>query len=290
MVGTALTTLLNGCGHEVVMYTRNPQSLMSGQNEARQFIPESAGDTDVSGLHALLHLAGEPVLGYWSASKKEKIRSSRVEGTQGLVRAMKKCEDPPQVFVSASGTGYYGDRGDEILDEGSDFGSGFLSEVSRAWESAAMGAEELGIRVVRGRIGMVLGKEGGAAPLLRRLFRMGLGGPLGSGKQWLPWVHIEDVAKMFLHAVEQEKLRGAVNFCSPNFVMNSDFTKVIGRQVRRPAFVWAPAPVLKLVLGGMSEMLLFSERVDPVMLKTSGFEWSYAELQDAIQDVMARKR
>jgi len=202
---------------------------------------------------------------------------------------MKQCEDPPQVFVSASGTGYYGDRGDEILKEESSFGSGFLAEVSRVWESAAMEAEELGIRVVRGRIGMVLGKDGGAAPLLRLLFRMGLGGPLGSGKQWLPWVHIEDVAKMFLYAVEQEKLRGAVNFCSPNPVRNSDFTKVIGRQVRRPAIVWAPAPVLKLALGGMAEMLLFSERVDPVVLKTSGFEWRYGELQDAIQDVMDQK-
>jgi len=286
LVGTALAARLRERGHKVVAFTRHLESPLAGAAEIRQYLPEKAEQTDVSGLDALVHLAGESVLGYWTAGKKEKIRSSRVEGTQGLVRAMKQCEDPPQVFVSASGTGYYGDRGDETLQEESDFGLGFLAEVSRAWESAAMEAEELGIRVVCGRIGMVLGKEGGAAPLLRLLFRMGLGGPLGSGKQWLPWVHIEDVAKMFLYAVEQEKMRGAVNFCSPNPVRNSDFTKVIGQQVRRPAIAWAPAPVLKLVLGRMSEMLLFSERVDPVVLKMSGFEWRYAELQSAIQDVM----
>jgi len=252
----------------------------------RRYAPDVAEETDVSGLDALVHLAGEPVLGLWTAGKKVKIRSSRVEGTEGLVEAMKKCENPPKVFVCASGTGFYGDRGDEIMTENSETGSGFLAEVSREWESAAMGAEELGIRVVRGRIGMVLGKSGGAAPMLRRIFRLCLGGPLGSGKQWMPWVHVEDVARMFFHCIEDKNMRGAVNFCAPESVRNSEFTRVIAGQVKRPAIAWAPAPILKLVLGNMSEILLFSERVDPEVLKASGFEWKYHELENAIQDAM----
>lgn len=286
MVGKALIALLDKRGHEVVAFTRNPQSTIVGVNELRQFLPEEAEGTDVSGLDALIHLAGESVLAYWTADKKKQIFSSRVEGTKGLVRAMSKCQNPPQVFVSASGTGFYGDRGDEILTESSDSGSGFLAEVSLAWESAAMEAEEFGIRVVRGRIGMVLGKGGGAAPMLKFMFRLCLGGRLGSGRQWMPWVHIDDVAKMFFCAVEEGNMRGAVNFCSPNSVRNSEFTKMIAKQVRRPAIAWAPAPVLKMVLGEMSEMLLFSERVDPVVLKTSGFTWRYEELGDAIREVM----
>ena len=287
MIGTALTALLSERGHEVVAFSRNLRSSLAGVIEVRQFLPEEGEAADVSGLDALVHLAGEPVLGYWTAGKKKEIRSSRVEGTKGLVRAMKKEENPPQVFVSASGTGYYGDRGDEILTEGSDSGSGFLAEVSQEWESAAMEAEQFGIRVVRGRIGMVLGRNGGAASLLRLLFRMCLGGRLGSGKQWMPWVHVDDAAEMFLYVIEHKNLRGAVNFCAPNSISNRDFTKVIARQVKRPAIAWAPAPVLKLLLGGMSQMLLFSERVDPVVLKTEGFTWQYEELQDAVEDAMS---
>jgi len=287
LIGTALTTLLTTRGHEVVAFTRNPESALPGAGEVRQFLPDKSAETDVSGLDALVHLAGESVLGYWTAGKKAKIHSSRVAGTEGLVTAMKQCENPPQVFVSASGTGYYGNRGDEVLTEESDFGSGFLVEVTKAWESAAMQAEKLGIRVVRARIGMVLGKGGGAAPLLRRLFRLCLGGRLGSGKHWMPWVHIDDMARMLLYAIEEEGLTGAVNCCAPEPVRNSDFTRVIARELRRPAIAWAPAPILKLLVGGMSEILLFSERVDPVVLKKNGFNWQYDELQAAIKDVMA---
>lgn len=286
MIGTALTALLNERGHEVVAFSRNLNSSLADVNEVRQFLPEEAEETDVDGLEALVHLAGEPVLGYWTVGKKKEIRSSRVEGTKGLVRAMKKAKTPPQVFVSASGTGYYGDRGDEILTEGSDYGFGFLAEVSREWESAAMEAEQLGIRVVSGRMGMVLGKNGGAASLLRLLFRLCLGGRLGSGKQWVPWVHVGDAAKMFLYVIKHKNLQGPVNFCAPNSIRNSDFTRVISKQVKRPAIAWAPAPVLKLLLGGMSEMLLFSERVDADVLKSSGFEWQYDDLKSAIADVM----
>lgn len=287
LIGTALVALLNEHGNEAVAFTRNPDSSIPGVDEVRQFSPATAEETDVSGLDALVHLAGEPVLGLWTSDKKNEIRASRVDGTEGLVRAVKQCENSPRILVTASGTGFYGDRGDEILTESSDCGSGFLAEVSRDWESAAMEAEELGIRVVRGRIGMVLGKGGGAAPLLQRLFRLCLGGRLGSGKQWMPWVQVDDVAKMFLYAIENEDLQGAVNFCSPNPVRNSDFTKVIARQIKRPAIAWVPAPLLKLVLGEMSEMLLFSERVDPVVLKKDGFIWQYEELEDAIRDAMA---
>lgn len=287
-MGTALTVLLRERGHEVVVFTRHLESPLLGGAEIRQFLPGEAEQTDVSGLDALVHLAGEPVLGYWTAGKKEKIRSSRDVGTSGLVRAMRACADPPQVFVSASGTGYYGDRGDEILTEKSVPGFGFLAEVTQAWESAAMQAEQLGIRVVCGRIGMVLGQGGGAAPLLRSLFRLGLGGRLGSGKQWMPWVHVEDVANMFFHAIEKNDMRGAVNFCAPNLVRNREFTEVLARELKRPAIAWAPAPALKLLLGGMSEMLLFSERVEPEVLKMRSFEWQYEELQDAFCEVMAR--
>jgi len=286
LVGTALTTLLSESGHQVVAYTRNPQSSIPGVGEVRQFLPDESSGTNVSGLDALVHLAGEPVLGLWTAGKKERIWSSRVEGTEGLVKALGQCDDPPQVFVSASGTGYYGNRGDEMLSEESDSGTGFLVEVTRAWESAAMQAEELGIRVVRGRIGMVLGRDGGAAPLLRLLFRLCLGGRLGSGKQWMPWLHVDDVARMILFSITENSLKGAVNFCAPEPIRNSEFTRVVARQVRRPAIAWAPAPLLKLFAGGMSDILLFSERVNPAVLKSARFEWKYHELENAIEDVM----
>lgn len=289
LVGKVLSALLRQQGHELVLYTRDVEArweeLASGE-ELRHFSPRVAGDTDVGGLHALIHLAGEPVLGYWTAAKKERIRDSRIDGTAGLVTAMEGCASPPKVFVTASGTGFYGDRGDEVLTEKSEHGEGFLSEVSQAWEAEAMRAQDLGIRVVCGRIGMVLGSAGGAAPLLRNLFRWGLGGSLGSGKQWMPWVHVEDVAQMFIHAIEQENLAGAVNFCAPHAVTNKEFTKSVARQVKRPALVWAPAPVLKVVMGGLSDLVLASERVESVSLRASGFEWRYADLLSALEEVM----
>ncbi|MCF6311311.1 MAG: TIGR01777 family oxidoreductase [Verrucomicrobiales bacterium] len=290
LVGKVLAARLRKQGHDLVLYTRAVEGRweeLESAEELRHFSPEVAGDTDVSGLHALIHLAGEPVLEVWTAAKKEQIRASRIDGTAGLVAAMEACDAAPKVFVTASGTGFYGDRGDEVLTEESEHGEGFLSEVSQAWEAEAMRAQALGIRVVCGRIGMVLGSEGGAAPKLKTLFRWGLGGQLGSGKQWMPWVHVEDVAQMFIHAVEQESLVGAVNFCAPEAVRNKDFTKALARQVKRPALAWVPAPVLKLVMGGLSDLVLMSERVESVSLRESGFEWSYADLQAALAEVMA---
>ncbi len=289
LIGKRLTALLVGKGHEAVLYTRNVDAVFSQGHELRHFSPEIAEQTDVSGLDALVHLAGESVLGIWTAAKKQQIRSSRLLGTQGLVKAMKDSETAPQVFVCASGTGFYGDRADEVLTEESELGRGFLAEVTQVWESAAMQAQDEGIRVVCGRVGMVLGAGGGAAPLLRKLFRLGLGGRLGSGKQWMPWVHVDDVARMFLYAIEQTALEGAVNFCAPKAVSNSEFTRVLAREVKRPAIAWAPAPLLRLVLGGMSEMLLFSERVVPEVLEEQGFDWGYEDLGDAFSQAMKGK-
>ncbi|MFK5922006.1 MAG: TIGR01777 family oxidoreductase [Verrucomicrobiota bacterium] len=288
LIGKRLTALLVEKGHEAVLYTRNVDEVFSPGHELRHFSPELAEQTDVSGLDALVHLAGESVLGIWTAAKKQQIRSSRLLGTQGLVKAMKDSERAPQVFVCASGTGFYGDRADEVLTEESELGRGFLAEVTQVWESAAMQAQDDGIRVVCGRVGMALGAGGGAAPLLRKLFRLGLGGRLGSGKQWMPWVHVDDVARMFLYAIEQTALEGAVNFCAPKSLSNSEFTRVLARQVKRPAIAWAPAPLLKLVLGGMSEMLLFSERVVPEVLKQQGFDWDYEDLGDALSQAMRK--
>lgn len=285
-VGRAITAEAGREGHEIVAFSRNPDRAIPGAEEVRDY--SNPAEANLSGLDVLIHLAGEPILGLWTDAKKQRIRDSRVDGTRALVRAIEHL-DPnarPKTLISASATGFYGDGGPDPLDEDSDPGFGFLADVVREWEAAAEEAEGVGLRVVCGRIGIILGQTGGAIPLLRRVFGFAMGGRLGSGKQWMPWVHIDDIARMFLHCAAEADISGPVNFVSPHPVTNREFTRAIGITLKRPAIFPVPSFMLKAAPGGMHEMFLFSQRVDPSVLKLRDYRWQFSQIEPALADVL----
>ena len=281
LIGRHLAKELHRRGTKVLGYSRSARSLEVA-DEVRSF-----ENPDFRGLDALIHLAGEPIMGRWTSAKKERIRSSRVEGTRALVQAMAALSeaDRPRTFVCASAIGFYGERGDEILTESSPPGSGFLADVARRWEEEARRAEAFGVRVVMGRTGVALAAEGGAAPLWKAIFGAGLGGKLGSGSQWVSWVEIGDLVAMLAETLEWPDLRGPVNLVSPNPVRNEELTRVLGRVSQRPAILPAPAFALRLMLGGVAEMLLQSQRVEPAVFRSRGFAWKEPELEGALKSV-----
>jgi uncharacterized protein (TIGR01777 family) len=246
----------------------------------------------VSGYDVVVHLAGANIAaGRWTAERKRKIRDSRVDGTGLLARAIAAAPSPPRVLVCASAIGYYGDRGDMLLDEGTAAGSGFLADVGRAWEEAARPAAEAGIRVVNLRIGIVLTPSGGALPRMLVPFRLGLGGPLGDGRQYWSWITLRDLLGAILHAAATEELVGPVNAVAPAAVRNAEFSRVLGRVLRRPAFVRAPAFAIRLLLGEMGqELLLASTRVQPARLVASGFEYRDRDLEEALRHLLGDER
>jgi hypothetical protein len=237
---------------------------------------------------ALVHLAGEPVAQRWTEAAKKRIYESRVEGTRRLVSALSTQSSRPRVLVCASAVGYYGSRGDQILTEASSGGSDFLARVVVDWEDAAQSAEALGIRVVRLRFGIVLGHGGTLAKLLP-LFRFGIGGRLGSGHQWMAWVHIDDVVDLIVFALNFAAIRGAVNATAPHPVTNEEFTEQLAIALHRPAILPVPAFALKLALGEMSEMVLASQRVLPTVAKSAGFRFQYPELRPALENLLATR-
>jgi uncharacterized protein len=235
---------------------------------------------------ALVHLAGEPVSQRWTEAAKKRIHDSRVEGTRRLVNALSTQSDRPRVLVCASAVGYYGSRGDQILTEASTPASDYLARVVVGWEEAAREAESLGIRVVRLRFGMVLGPGGALAKLLP-LFRFGVGGKLGSGHQWMAWIHIDDAVNLIVFALNFAAIHGAVNATAPHPVTNEEFTERLAIALHRPAILPVPAFALKLALGEMSEMVLASQRVLPTVAKSAGFRFQYPELRDALENLLA---
>jgi len=241
------------------------------------FLPISTRETvNLPACDAVVHLAGEPVAQRWTAEVRERIRSSRVEGTRRLVDAMAK--DPPSVLVSASATGYYGSRGDEILTESSAPGDDFLGQLAVEWEREAMRAEEFGVRVVRLRIGIVLGRGGALAKMLP-IFRLGLGGPIGMGRHWMSWVHIDDLARLIEFAVVNP-VRGAVNAVAPNPVTNAEFTREFAKALHRPAVFPVPRLALRVLYGEMASILWASMRVSPEAALRAGFVFRRPNIQD----------
>jgi uncharacterized protein len=234
---------------------------------------------------AVIHLAGEPVAQRWTASAKKRILDSRVEGTHALLAAFR--DHPPNVLVSASAVGYYGSRGDEILTEQSPPASDFLGQVTAAWEHEALEAEKLGTRVVRLRIGVVLGRGGGALNKMLLPFQIGVGGRLGPGTQWMSWIHLEDLCQMILFALGDSTLRGVFNATSPHPVTNAEFTRALGRAVNRPAVIPVPAFALRLLLGEMSEILLGGQRVVPEAALRAGFEFRYPEIGATLIQILS---
>jgi len=241
-----------------------------------------------AGVDAVFHLAGESVAeGRWTAAQKARIRDSRVIGTRHLVQGMAQAEQKPSVFVSASAVGYYGDRGDEELTESAQPAHDFLGDVCVAWENEAHAADALGVRVVTARTGIVLGAGGGALGKMLTPFKLGAGGPLGSGRQWMPWVHVTDLARLYLHAAETTSIRGPMNAVAPNPVRNSEFTKALGRQLHRPAFMPAPYIGLRLLFGEFAQVLFASQRVIPRVAIDTGFVFQFPEIAGALREILA---
>jgi hypothetical protein len=270
LIGTALRRALAAAGDEAVALPRHP---------AR---------SDLDALDAVVHLAGEPIADKrWSAEQKRRIRESRVEGTHRLVEAMRAGERRPAVLVSASGIGYYGDRGDETLDETSSNGADFLADLCAAWEAEAQRAEGLGVRVVSIRTGVVLAREGGALPKLVMPFRFFAGGPLGSGQQWMSWIHLDDAVGLIRHALTNDAVQGPINLTAPEPVRNRTMARAIGRTLGLPWIVPAPRFALQLVLGERVEVLLASQRVLPKVARATGYSFRYSELEPALRHLLA---
>jgi uncharacterized protein (TIGR01777 family) len=243
-------------------------------------------DATVPACDVVVNLAGEPIAQRWTRAAKKRIYDSRVEGTRRLVHALSAQSQRPRVLVSASAVGFYGSRGDEILTEKSSPGSGFIAHVVLDWEESAQAAEALGIRVISLRFGMVLGRGGALAKLLP-LFRLGIGGRLGSGRQWMSWIHIDDAVSLILFAMENAALRGALNATAPHPVTNDEFARRLAGALHRPAIFPAPAFALKLALGEMSEVLLDGQRVLPAAALATGFHFQYPELSAAFANILS---
>ncbi|HQX54194.1 MAG TPA: TIGR01777 family oxidoreductase [Planctomycetaceae bacterium] len=284
MVGTALSDMLRDSGHSVISMSRK---VSDSDNSSIVSNPASGlkTPTQLEGVGTVIHLAGENIAaGRWTKALKDRIRSSRVEGTRNLVKSISAVGKKPQTLVCASAIGYYGNRGDTVLDENAAAGKGFLADVCRDWEHEALAAAELGLRVVCVRIGVVLSPKGGALAKMLLPFKMGLGGIIGTGKQYWSWIGLHDLVRIIAFCVENESVQGAVNAVSPNSMTNYDFTNGVGKALHRPTIFPLPAFAAKLALGEMAnELLLASTRVVPKKLQDAGFRFDYPELVGCLE-------
>lgn len=290
-VGRALVPVLRREGHSVVAWVRSEMRARARLGAEIETVDARSGiEALTSALEqcdAVINLAGEPILGgRWTAARRESLRDSRVGFTENLVRALAASRRRPRVLVSGSAVGYYGDRADEILKEDAARGSGFLADLCRDWEAAARKAEDLGLRVVTIRTGVVLGRDGGALAQMLLPFRLGLGGPVGPGRQYLPWIHLHDLVAMIASALVDKRMRGPINGVGPAPATSRDFAKALGRALRRPAFLPTPALALRLIFGQAAEVLLGSQRVVPAALGLLGFTFAFPTLDAALADVL----
>ena len=287
LIGSALVSAVRDEGHRVVRLTRSQDA----GDDAVRWDP-SAGEIEadrLEGIDAVVHLAGENIVGRWTSTKKARIRNSRVQGTRLLAEALARLVSPPRVMVSASATGYYGDRGDEFLREESAPGDNFLAGLCQEWEAAADPAREVGVRVVHPRLGLVLSPQGGALGATLPIFKLGGGGRIGSGRQYWPWVAIDDVVGSILYALKADSLEGPVNVSVPDPPTNAQYTSTLGRVLNRPTVFSLPPPIARLMLGQLAdELLLASQRVDPARLKESGYEYRHPELEEALRYLLEK--
>jgi uncharacterized protein (TIGR01777 family) len=287
-IGAALVPALSGAGHEVLRLVRGP----AGPGQAHWDIGAGQLDSDkLDGVEAVVHLAGVGIgERRWTEEVKASIQDSRIDGTRLLCEALVTMSRPPSVLVSGSAIGYYGDRGAEILDESSSPGKGFLAEVCVAWEAAANEARQSGIRVVNLRTGVVLGPGGGVLAKTLPLARLGMGGRLGSGSQYMSWVSLTDEVGAILHALANDSVTGPLNATAPNPVTNATFTATLAKVLNRPAPLPVPAFALSAALGKemVTDMVLTSQRVMPTRLQATGYEFAHSELEDALRAVTAK--
>jgi uncharacterized protein (TIGR01777 family) len=294
-IGRPLVRSLLERGHQVAALSRDPRrssELLPLACEAVEWTPDS-GTVDARVLHgadATVHLAGEPVAaGRWTPERKRTIRESRVSTARAIVAALNALPptERPRVMVTASAIGVYGDRGAEILDEQSPPGEDFLADVCKEWEREVFAAEALGVRAVAIRLGVVLGPDGGALRRMLTPFRLGLGGRIGSGEQWMSWIHLDDAVALFCFALENQSIRGVLNGVAPCPVTNRQFTRALARAVKRPALIPIPAIVVRLLFGEMSQILLASQRVTPRTTQQMGFSFRYPDLSSALAQLLA---
>ena len=289
LIGRALCNVLTTGGHRVIRLVRNREKLKGG-DVLWDPIEGRVEEEKLEGLDAVVHLAGEPLLGLrWTEEKKKAIWASRVEGTEHLSRALARLRRPPKVLVSASAVGFYGDCGDKRLSESSKPGSGFLAELCQAWEAATPSAARMGIRVVHLRIGLTLTPAGGALGTMLLPFKIGVGGRIGSGRQYVSWIDHDDLLSLIIHVIREPSIRGAVNATAPFPVSNSTFTGTLGRVLGRPTLIPLPALALKALLGEMGkEMLLQGQRVQPAVAEATGFEFMYPGLEESLRYQLGR--
>jgi uncharacterized protein (TIGR01777 family) len=300
LVGTALVKTLPREGHNIYRLMR-PESKKREKVGERVFDLEWNPSTGEIGnlvaageaanevaADAIINLAGAPIAGgRWTKDRKAILRSSRVDTTRGLVSTISKMKIRPRVLISASAIGYYGDRGDELLTEASEVGRGFLAALAKEWEAEAIKSEEFGVRVVRARFGIILAKESGALPQMMLPFKFGIGGKLGSGRQWMSWITVADVVAIIRRALGDDGLAGAVNVVAPEAMRNEEFTKTLATAMHRPAVFTAPPFALRLAMGEMAdEALLASERVAPKKLQQQGYVFLHSNLGDALGAVL----
>ena len=290
-IGRALIPLLQRDGHAVVAWVRSPASARSQLGAEVELVPADAGfDVLVRAIEqcdAVVNLAGEPLMGSrWTVARRAILEDSRVTVTDLLVRAIAAARMRPGVFISGSTVGYYGDRSEETLRETSASGHGFLAQLCRAWELAAQPAEALGLRVMRLRTGVVLGRSGGALARMLPPFAIGLGGPIGTGKQYLPWIHLHDLVKIIAVALVDDRYRGAVNGVAPEQATSRSFARALGRALHRPAMLPLPALALKAIFGQAATVLLASQRVVPLALQERQFVFDFPTLAAALEDIV----
>jgi len=295
-IGSALLPSLKSSGAQVARLTRGTGARASSNHSSTNgeerilWDPAQPISPDaVSGFDAVIHLAGESIVGRWTPAKKAKIRNSRVAGTKNLAQALAAAKEKPEIFICSSAIGYYGSRGDELLKEESSSGTGFLPEVCREWEAATQAAVEAGIRTVQMRTGVVLSPKGGALPKMLLPFKLGVGGKVGDGRHWMSWIDIQDMVGAIHHILKTDLLHGPVNMVAPRPVTNADFTRALASVLSRPAIFPLPAFAVKLAFGEMGEtVLLGSQRVEPTRLIMSGYPFRFRELRTSLQEILER--
>lgn len=291
LIGRELVRQLAAAGHSPVVLSRNP-SAVARYDPTQEVARWDLGDREacratLAACDALVNLAGEPIAaGRWTPARKARIRASRVDATRRIVELLAQLDPRPTVLIAASAVGYYGSRGDERLTEHAMPGDDFLAEVCRDVEAEASCAKQHGVRAVSLRTGIVLASEGGALARMRLPFKLGLGGRIGSGRQWWPWIHLADIAGIIVHALQDPAIGGAVNATAPEPVTNQVFTETLGRVLHRPARMPIPESLLRGIFGEMASVLVASQRVQPKKILAAGYTFAFPDLEDALDDCL----
>lgn len=291
LIGTALTSELMNRGHRVYRLVRHQSNFQAPMGTWFRWDP-AAGELPAEalrGMDVVINLAGEPIAGLWTNAKKRRILESRVEGTKLIAERIGEMIQPPRLLINASATGYYGDRGEQTLDESVEAGEGFLPVVCQRWESAVEPAEQRGVRVARARFGMVLSPRGGALKAVLPIFKLGLGAPLGEGAQYWPWVSVDDAVGALCAMLESNEAAGAYNVVSPAPVTNKHFTRTLGRVLKRPTWPGMPEAFVHLLMGGMADQVLLpSQRAVPQRLEALGYRFDHPRLEEALRAMLSR--